>query len=74
MAQPKFSKMCQTRSNLTDGLENIRLCEIRIQILIIRIEKYSDILVLVKVENNWMVRLREHCHKGTKHTSITRHP
>ena len=49
-------KVDQTRSNLIDGIENIRLCEIRIQILIIRIEKYSDILVLVKFENNWIVR------------------
>ena len=46
----------QTRSNLIDGPENIRLCEIRIQILIIGIEKYGDILVLVKFENNWIVR------------------
>ena len=67
-------KVSQTRSNLIDGLETIRFREIHIRILIIGIEKYSDILVLVKVENNWMVRLREHCHKGTKHTSITRHP
>ena len=55
-------KVGQTRSNLIDGLENIRLSEIRIQILIIGIEKYGDILVLVKFENNWIVRLREHCH------------
>ena len=49
-------KVGQTRSNLIDSLENIRLCEIRIQIFIIRIEKYGDILVLVKFENNWIVR------------------
>ena len=49
-------KVGQTWSNLIDGLENIRLCEIRIQILIIGIEKYGDILVLVKFENNWIVR------------------
>ena len=67
-------KVGQTRSNLIDGLETIRLCEIHIRILIIGIEKYGDILVLMKFENNWMVRLREHCHKGTQHTSITRHP
>ena len=66
-------KVGQTRSNLIDGLETTRLCEIHIRILIIRIEKYGDILVLVKFENNWMVRLREHCHKGTQHMSITRH-
>ena len=28
----------------------------------------------MKVENNWMVRLKEHSHKCTQHTSITRHP
>ena len=67
-------KVGQTRSNLIDGLETIRLCEIHIRILIIGIEKYGDILVLMKFENNWMVRLREHYHKGTQHTSITRHP
>ena len=67
-------KVGQIRSNLIDGLETTRLCEIHIRILIIRIEKYGDILVLVKFENNWIVRLREHCHKGTQHTSITRHP
>ena len=66
-------KVGQIRSNLIDGLETTRLCEIHIRILIIRIEKYGDILVLVKFENNWMVRLREHCHKGTQHMSITRH-
>ena len=49
-------KVGQTQSNLIDAPENIRLCEIRIQILIIRIEKYGDILVLVKFENNWIVR------------------
>ena len=64
----------QTQSNLIDGPETTRLCEIHIRILIIRIEKYGDILVLVKFENNWMVRLKEHSHKGTQHTSITRHP
>ena len=58
-------KVGQTRSNLIDGLETIRLCEIHIRILIIGIEKYGDILVLVKFENNWMIRLREHSHKGT---------
>ena len=58
-------KVDQTRSNLIDGPETTRLCEIHIQILIIGIEKYGDILVLVKFENNWMIRLREHSHKGT---------
>ena len=67
-------KVGQTRSNLIDGLETTRLGEIHIQILIIGIEDYGDILVLVKFENNWMVRLREHSHIGTQHMSITRHP
>ena len=42
----------QTRSNLIDGPKTTRLCEIHIRILIIGIEKYGDILVLVKFENN----------------------
>ena len=67
-------KVGQTRSNLIEGPETTRLCEIHIRILIIGIEKYGDILVLVKFKNNWMVRLKDHCHKGTQHTSITRHP
>ena len=67
-------KVGQTWSNLIDGLETTRLGEIHIQILIIGIEDYGDILVLVKFENNWMVRLREHSHIGTQHISITRHP
>ena len=67
-------KVGKTQSNLIDGPKTTRLCEIHIRILIIGIEKYGDILVLVKFENNWLVRSREHCHKGTQHTSITRHP
>ena len=67
-------KIGQTRSNLIDDPETTRLCEIHIRILIIGIEKYGDILVLVKFENSWMVRLSEHCHKDTQHTSITCHP
>ena len=51
-----------------------RLGEIHIRILIIGIEKYGDIMVLVKFKNNWMVRLREQSHIGTQHMSITRHP
>ena len=58
-------KVGQTQSNLIDGLETTRLCEIHIRILIIGIEEYDDILVLVKFENNWMIKLREHSHKGT---------
>ena len=45
-------KIGQTRSNIIDGPKTTRLCEIHIQIWIIGIEKYSDILVLVKFENN----------------------
>ena len=58
-------KVGQIRSNLIDGPETTRLCEIHIQILIIGIEKYGDTLVLVKFENNWMIKLSKHSHKGT---------
>ena len=51
-------KVGQTRSNLIDGPDTTRLGEIHIQILIIRIEEYGDILMLVKFETNWMVRFR----------------
>ena len=53
-------KVSQTRSNLIDGPDTTGLGEIHIQILIIRIEEYDDILMLVKFETNWMVRLREY--------------
>ena len=56
-------KVGQIRSNLIDGSETTKLCEIQNRILIIGIEMYGDILVLVKFENGWMVILREHCHK-----------
>ena len=58
-------KVCQTQPNLIDSLETTRLCEIHIQFLIIGIEKCDDILVLVKFENNWMIKLGKHSHKGT---------
>ena len=58
-------KFGQTRLNLINGPETTRLCEIHIRILIIGIEKYGDIMVLVKFENNWMIRLCKHSHKGT---------
>ena len=45
-------KIGQTQSNLIDGPETTGLGEIHIQILIIRIEKYGDILVSVKFETN----------------------
>ena len=48
-------KVGQTWSNLIDGPDTIR-----IQILIIRIEEYGDILMFVKFETNWMFRLREY--------------
>ena len=54
------AKVGQTQSNLIDGLDTTKLREIHIKILIIRIEEYGDILVLVKFETNWMVRLREY--------------
>ena len=66
-------KVGQTRSNLIDGLETTRLGEIHIQILIIGIEVYGDILVLMKFETNWVVRLREYSNTGTQHMSIMRH-
>ena len=46
-------KVGQTQSNLVDGVETTGLGEIHIQILIIKIEEYGDILVLVKFETNW---------------------
>ena len=58
-------KVGQIRSSLIDSPETTRLCEIHNRILIIGIEKYGNILVLVIFKNNWMVRLKEHCHKGT---------
>ena len=58
-------KVGQIRSNLIDDPETNKLCEIYIQIFIIEIEKYDDILVLVKFEKNWMIRLSKHSHKGT---------
>ena len=57
MCGQSLIKVCQTRSNLIDGPDITRLGEIHIQILIIRIQEYGDILVLVKFETNWMVRI-----------------
>ena len=45
-------KVDQTRSNLMDGPDTIGLGEIHIQILVIGIEEYNDILVLMKFETN----------------------
>ena len=53
-------KVGQPWSNLIDGPDTTGLGEIHIQILIIRIEEYDDILMLVKFETNWMVKLREY--------------
>ena len=66
-------KVGQTQSNLIDGPETTGLNEIQIQILIIEIEEYGDILVLVKFKTKWMVRLKEHTHIGTQLMSITSH-
>ena len=66
-------KVGQTQSNLIDGLETTELSEVHIQTLIIGIEKYGDILVLVKFEANWMVKLREHSHISTHLMSIMHH-
>ena len=67
-------KVSHTRLNLIDGPVTTGLGEIHIRILIIGIEEYGEILVLVKHENNWMVRLREQSRTGTQHMSITDHP
>ena len=45
-------KVDQTRSNLMDGPDTIGLGEIHIQILVIGIEEYNNILVLMKFETN----------------------
>ena len=70
MCGQNLVKVGQTRSNLIDGPETTRIREIHIRILIIGIEKYGDILVLVKFENNWMVRLKEHSNTGTPSHAI----
>ena len=67
-------KVGQIWSHLIDGPETTRIFEIHIRILIIGFEEYGDILVLLKFETNWMVRLREHSHTGTQHMSTTCHP
>ena len=58
-------KVGQIQSNLINGPETTAFDEIQIQILIIEIEDYGDILVLVKFKTKWMVRLKEHSHTGT---------
>ena len=49
---PSLVKVGQTWSNLMDGLDTIGFGEIHIQILVIRIEEYGDILVLMNFETN----------------------
>ena len=49
---PSLVKVGQTRSNLMDGPNTIGLGEIHIQILVIRIEEYNNLLVLMKFETN----------------------
>ena len=66
-------KVSQIRLNLIDVPKTTRLGEIHFQSSIIGIEEHGDILVLVKFKTNWMVRLKEHSHKGTQHMSITYH-
>ena len=58
-------KVGQTRWYLINGPKTTRLYEIHIRILIIGIETYGDKLVLVKFENNWMIKLGKQSHKGT---------
>ena len=58
-------KVGQTKSNLINGPKTTGLGEIHIQTLNISIEEYDGILVLVKFETNWMVKLREHNHTST---------
>ena len=45
-------KVGQTRSNLMNDPDTTGLGEIHIQILVIGIEEYNDILVLMKFETN----------------------
>ena len=45
-------KVGQTQSNLMDGPNTTGLDEINIQILVIGIEEYDNILVLMKFETN----------------------
>ena len=66
-------KVGQISSNLINGPETTGLGKIHIQILINRIEECGDILVLVKFETNWIVRLSEHNHTSIQHMSIMCH-
>ena len=66
-------KVSQIRLNIIDGPVTTGLGEIHIRILIIGIEEYGDILVLGKLENNWMVGLREQSSTNSHHMSISCH-
>ena len=66
-------KIGQTRSNLIDGPESTRFGDIHIPILFVGTEEYGYILMLVKFETNWIVRLREHSHTSTQHMFISCH-
>ena len=66
-------KVGQTLSNLIDGPDTTGLGEIYIQILINRIEEYSDILMLVKFKTNLIVKLSKHYHTSTQRISIMCH-
>ena len=66
-------KLGQTQSNLIDGPVTTGLGEFHILILIVEIEEYGHMLVLGKLSNNWMVRLRKQSRAGTQHMSITHH-
>ena len=51
-------KVGQTWLNLIDSPKTTRLSENHIQTFITSIEEYDDVLVVVKFETNWMVKLR----------------
>ena len=65
MCGQSLVKVGLTRSNLINDPKTTTLCEIHILILIIGIQKNGDVMMLVKFENNWMIRLCKHGHKGT---------
>ena len=58
-------KVGKIRLNLIDGPETIGHGKIHIQILINRIEEYSDILVLEKFGTNWILRLSKQNYTST---------
>ena len=58
MCDQSLLKVGQNWSNLIDSPKTTGLGENHIQTFIIGIEEYGDVLVIVKFETNWMVRLR----------------